>query len=206
FLKSAVIVDCKRIEDAYIYKYIVSEVKNNGRNISDLAVRALIEMTNGNMSSICCEISKLCAIYSKDETINHLNVLEVVQKSVEYSIYELSDALSKRDGNAAISLIKNMLLSKEEPSMLLSLISSHFRRLLFVSISDISNEELAMLLGVKEYAIKKAKENAKLFSVRKLKGVNELLENVDYMQKSGEMSSENCLFYVVFNIIHEKDN
>ncbi|MEG1499674.1 MAG: hypothetical protein RR400_01190, partial [Clostridia bacterium] len=44
FLKSAVIVDCRRIEDAYIYKYIVSEVKNNGRNISDLAVRALIEM------------------------------------------------------------------------------------------------------------------------------------------------------------------
>ena len=198
FLKNkAEFVDAKRMEKQFLVKIIVAELSKNGKKISADGVDALIEATNGYLTKIMNEIAKL-SYYCEEELITKKIVSEIVIKEVEYTVFELTEALSKRDGDKAISLLN--LMEKEQG--ILPLISNHFRRLFFISISDMSDKELSSYLGVKEYAITKSRSFLKGFSKVQLKNIINLLEEVDFKIKSGEMLGANALYYLVFKILY----
>ena len=113
-------------------------------------------------------------------------------------MFELTDALSKRDADKAVSLLS--LMDKDTKTF--NLVLNHFRRMFFASISDLEERELAELLGVKEYAIKKAKELSRNFSKLQLKNIYEMLGDVDFYIKNGQMQVENALYYLIFGILY----
>ena len=138
-------------------------------------------------------------VYSSTEDLITKAVVDaVVIKDAEYTVFELTDALGKKDGDRAMKLLS--LMEKEQG--VLSLISNHFRRLFFIGISDMTNAELASYLGVKEYAVVKARGQIKEFSKNQLRKINQLLEEIDYSIKSGAMQATNALYYLVFNILY----
>ena len=94
-----------------------------------------------------------------------------------------------------------MLLEKKDYSIL-GLITNHFRRIIFCGLSDYTNEELADMLKVKPFAVLKARNQSKLYSKIQLKKILELLEELDFMIKSGKMQYENAIYYLVFNILY----
>lgn len=195
--KDAESVDAKRMDKILLTKIIVNDLIKQGKKISAEAVDTLIEACNGYLTKIQNELVKIIN-YEDDELITKSVVDAVVIKDIEYTVFELTDALGKKDGDKALRLLS--LMEKEQG--VLSLISNHFRRLFFISISDMTNAELSNYLGVKEYAIIKAKGLLKEFSKNQLRKINKLLEEVDYSIKSGAMQPINALYYLVFNILY----
>ena len=116
----------------------------------------------------------------------------------EYMVFELTESLGAKKTSRAIELL-NLMLKQQG---LLALITNHFRRLFFISISDQDNKTLANLLGVKEYAVAKMRTQVKNFSKVQLKKIYSLLEEVDYMIKSGAMLQDTALNYLVFSILN----
>lgn len=197
FLKNVEFVDTKRMENSVLVKIIVSDLAKEGKKISKEAVEALIDSCNGYLTRITNELVKL-KYYCDGELITKAMVDEIVVKDVEYTVFELTDALTKRDGDKCLKLLS--LMEKEQG--VLSLITNHFRRLFFISISDMTDKELASYLGVKEYAITKARSQLKGFSKIQLRNINKQLEEYDYMIKSGQMLSNNALYTLVFSILY----
>ena len=60
------------------------------------------------------------------------------------------------------------------------------------------------MLGCKEFAITKAKEQGAKYSAKQLKDIQELILETDYNIKSGIMSQENALYYLIFAIVNMK--
>ena len=195
--KSIEFVDAKRMDKSFLVKIIVAELAKAGKKISSEGVEALIDASNGYLTRIMNEISKL-AYYTENELITKSMVEEIVTKDPEYTVFELTDALSRRDGDKALKLLSLM----EREQGVLSLITNHFRRLFYISITELSDKELALLLGVKEYAIIKARSSLKGFSKVQLKNINKLLEEIDYKIKSGSMLGVNALYFLVFKILY----
>ena len=65
-----------------------------------------------------------------------------------------------------------------------------------------TDNALSGLLGVKEYAIRKQREQVKNFSKLQLKKIYALLEEVDYKIKSGAMLADTALNYLVLSILY----
>lgn len=199
FLKNDVeVVETKRMDRSILVKIIVGELSKFGKKISSEAVDALIEACNSYLTKISNELVKLIYFCDEQELITKKMVDEIVIKDTEYTIFELTDALSKRDGDKALKLLSLM----EGDQGVLNLITNYFRRLFFISISDMSDKELSGYLAVKEYAITKARAQLKGFSKVQLRKINKLLEEVDYSIKSGKMQASNALYYLVFNILY----
>ena len=110
----------------------------------------------------------------------------------------MTDALSRRDANKAVSLLN--LMNKDTKTF--TLILNHFRRIFFTSISNLTDKELSEFLSVKEYAIVKAREIAKNFTRIQLKNIYEMLNDVDFYIKNGQMQIENGLYYLIFGILY----
>jgi len=190
-------VDAKRMDRNMITRIVFSELEKRGKQISTEAIDILIDSCNGYLTKIQNEIDKLCYYVNENSLITKKVIDELVTKDIEFTIFELTDALAQRKADKAIELLN--LMSKEQGT--LSMISNHFRRLFYISVSDMSNAELASYLGVKEYAILKARKQVNNFSKAQLKKIINLTEEVDFFTKSGKMQAENALYYLVFNIL-----
>lgn len=189
-------ISAKRLDDSSLKDLIVAELKSYGKSITSDAVQQLIESCCNYYSLIKNELEKLS---SCDEfEINAKIVENLVCKETEFTVFELTDALSRRDSGKAVALLN--LMDKDTKTF--SLVLNHFRRLFFVAVSDLSDKELADTLGVKEFAITKARSLSKNFSKIQLKNIYEMLNDVDFYIKNGQMQVENALFYLIFNIIY----
>lgn len=191
-------VDCSRFDKKLGYAVVINELSRLGKQISGEALDTLWDYCNGYLTRINNEIYKL-AYYDLNEPLITKKLVEnMVNKDSEFVIYELTDALSQKRGDKAIQIVDK--LSKEQG--IIGLITSHFRRLFFISTSDMSDKQLASLLNVKEFAIAKQRKQVKNFSKIQLKKIYSLLEKVDYNIKSGAMLQENALYYLVLSILY----
>ena len=153
------------------------------------------------MAFIDMEVKKLLA-YSKDsKVITESDVLSLVHKNIEYSVFELSNAVADKNREKAMTLLDLMIFSKESPQTLLSMLLSNFRRIFYVSVSKCSTSELASLLGVKEYSIKIAKKMAIKFTPKKLKQILDIGGKIDFDIKNSKMDDKSAIYYFVSNIL-----
>lgn len=189
-------VSAKRLDDRSLQELIVAGLKKHNKTITKDACEKLIEACCNYYSLIKNEVDKLASC--DDFEITDKIVESMVCKETEFTVFELTDALSKRDSQKAVSLLN--LMDKDTKTF--TLVLNHFRRLFFVAISDLSDKELAEVLGVKEYAIVKARTLAKNFSKMQLKNIYEMLDDVDFYIKNGQMQVENALYYLIFGILY----
>lgn len=196
--KDFVFVDASRMDQHTVGKLVIAYLAKQGKQISSEALTALIEACNGYLTRIFSELGKLVYYDVNSPLITKKMVDELVTKDTEFSVFELTEALSKKNGDKAIKILK--LMEKEQG--VFTLIANQFRRLFYASISDLPNLELAKLLGVKEFAVIKARQLAKGFSKAQLNKISSLLEELDFSVKSGAILQQNALYLLVFNIIY----
>ncbi len=189
-------ISAKRLDDKSLEEIVVSELKKYDKTITASACQKLIESCCNYYSLIKNELDKLIACV--DEEITEKTIDKLVCKETEFTVYELTEALSRRDADKAVGLLN--LMNKDTKTF--NLILNHFRRLFFSAISDLSDKELSELFGVKEFAIIKARQLAKNFTKLQLKNIYEMLNDVDFYIKYGQMQIENALFYLIFGILY----
>ena len=189
-------VSAKRLDDFSLKELIVADLHAHNKTITADACQQLIEACCNYYSLIKNELDKL--ISCDDDQITTKTIDNLVCKETEFTVFELTDALSKRDSQKAVSLLNLM----EKDTKTFSLVLNHFRRLFFVAVSGLSDKELSELLNVKEYAITKARTLSKNFSKLQLKNIYEMLNDVDFYIKNGQMQTENALYYLIFNILY----
>ena len=189
-------VSAKRLDDFSLKELIVADLHAHNKTITTDACQQLIEACCNYYSLIKNELDKL--ISCDDDQITTKTIDNLVCKETEFTVFELTDALSKRDSQKAVSLLNLM----EKDTKTFSLVLNHFRRLFFVAVSGLSDKELSELLNVKEYAITKARTLSKNLSKLQLKNIYEMLNDVDFYIKNGQMQTENALYYLIFNILY----
>ncbi len=189
-------VSAKRLDEKSLGEIVKRELEESGKIIREDAVSLLLSYCCDYYSLIKNELEKLKSCNFEEITTKQIE--DMVTRETEWTVFELTEALSKKDGQKVVNLLN--LMNKDTKTF--SLILNHFRRLFFVAVSKESDQELAKLLNVKEYAIVKSRQLTKNFSKIQLKNIYELMDNVDLYIKNGQMQIENALFYLIFGILY----
>ena len=187
-------ISAKRLDEESLKNIVEEELSKSHKAIKKEALSLLLSYCCDYYSLIKNELKKLSD--APTDVITEKDIANMVTKETEYSVFELTEALSKKDAKKAVELLS--LMDKDTKTF--NLILNHFRRLFFVAISK--DEDLSKLLNVKEYAIVKAKELSRNFSKIQLKNIYSLLDDVDFYIKNGQMQIENALYYLIFSILY----
>ncbi len=118
-----------------------------------------------DMARIANETEKLLC-YCTAENITRLTdeiVDMLVYPDSEYKIYELANALSRKNYSSFIKIVKELSTKGFNETSLLSSLASYFRGLYECLVMHGSEREIATALGIKEYAVKKNREQALKF-------------------------------------------
>ena len=161
----------------------------------ELLKQANLEIENKTLDllvSRCLEITQLEKEIAKLILYNQKideNVIEtMVSEPLEDNVFELSNALLKKDSKKVMKVYTDLKKQKVEPIQLISMLSNQLRLLIEVSILKDKyryDEDLAKILNVHPYRIKLARENTRKFTLTQIKKMLIDLAQLDIDIKKG---------------------
>lgn len=193
------IVDCSKLDRRTVLSWIAVRSREYGSSITESAAQMLIDYCAGDMSRVAAELGKLCS-YRLDGVISEDDVASLTAPTLDFKIFALSEAVAARDSKKAAVVLKSLTESGASPVMLIGMLYSHFRRLLYTAITP-QYDRMPADLGVKEFAVRKAKEQAGKFTPKKLKKICDGLQETDFDIKSGRITDKVALELTVLRAL-----
>ena len=199
--KNVTTVDCSKGDLLLLSGWISSKAKSAGLTVSNLAVNKIIDYCCYDMTRINGETEKLISYALGKSQITEADVDALCVKETDYKLYEVVDFIASRRYDRAYESFTEMLDSAGDGQKLFVSLYYHFRKLFYVSVSNESDKALSEYLGIKEFAVKKAREQARRFSPKRLKAVTDKLEKEDADFKQGKLEAQSVIWNGILNIL-----
>lgn len=200
---NVVTVDCGRGDLSVLTEWVMRTVRRSGLAISQVSAEKVCEFSLRDMTKIANETDKLISFAREKGEVSERDVESLVVKDTEYQIYEMTERIGRKDVTGALTILKEMQAKGETPQRLMTSLYLYFRRLLHISISRESDGVLSKKLGIKEYAVKKCREQAARFRRKTLKRAVDRLTDYDFAAKTGCIAFDDALFSGIFYIMAE---
>jgi len=154
-LKNGICAEFDTPDESALIQWIISEAKSKNRNISRADAAFLLHTAPPGMGSYLTELDKL-ADYTQD-TITKQDIAALTTKSVEYSIFQLVDAIGNKNLKNAVDIYNNLLFLKMSPFMVLVMAARQFKLILACAKLHANNKntaEIAKLLDIKDFTVR----------------------------------------------------
>ena len=177
----------------------------NKKKISQELCAYLIDITDGTMTALAGEISKICAFSGADE-ICKADIDAVVEPVLDAVVYQMTECLAQGNHGAALLKLQQLLKMQQEPLGILGAIGSHFRKMGVARIlldNGKNAEDLMRLTGIKDYPARKTIAAARRFSARFYKRVAELVLETDRGMKTSYDDPHRLLEVLLMDIARE---
>lgn len=196
-------IECEKVSDKYLINWVKEKLSRCNLDTDLKVIQKLIEFCNNSITKLDIEIDKLSSVKNQamSRNITDEDIENYITKDIEYIIFDLSNAICKKDKDRVYLLVDTMLKNKEQPVTIISLLTNHFRRLFFISRSTFYDKQLAEYLGVKEFAVPRYREQLRNFTQRELKNIFDKCVEVEFDVKSGKMEGRNAINYLIAFIL-----
>ena len=206
--KNHVFLETKKMYDNQIPDWITSFVQEHKFKINPKASFLLSEFLGNDLSKISKEVEKLFINLKEGDEITTDLVQDNIGISKEFNVFELQDAIAKKDilkANRIINYFSDN--EKEHPAiMTLSSLYGYFTKVLLYHFApDKSKFAVAQTLGVNPFFVDGYAKAAQNYNTAKLKAIFSYLKEYDLKTKgvdnsgvdNGELMKE-----MLFKILH----
>lgn len=185
-------VDCNRADEETVTKWIYVTLRNAKISASVELCALIAGYCRCNMSRVALEVEKLTH-YKKEGVLTREEADALVYKDSDYRIYEMTNAVSRRDFDTFCTIEAELCRKAGDETSVLSGLFSYFKNLLTLISSDGSDKQLSEILNMKEYGVKKSREQARAIGKDRLKGLVFAIYSALADIKCGNLTPESAL-------------
>jgi DNA polymerase III subunit delta len=206
--KNAVYFESSKMYDNQLQDWISNYIKDLGYSIAPKAAFLMAEFLGNDLSKITNEIGKLLISIPAGGEITAELIQNNIGISKDYNIFELQDALAKKDVLKANRIVNYFAGNeKEHPAiMTISTLYGYFSKILkYHFLADKSKFAAAQALGVNPYFVDGYAKAAAVYNTAKLKYIFSCLKECDLKSKGVEnssVSSGELVKELVYKILH----
>ena len=207
--KNGVVFESTPLYDNKIPAWIEEYVREKGFGMHARGAALLAEYLGNDLSKIANELDKLLLNLEKGHEITPEQIQDNIGISKEYNVFELQDALAKRNVVKANQIIDYFAANpKANPiQMVLGVLNTYFSKVLKYHYAiDKSPQGLARELGVNPFFVKDYEFAGRSYTKAKLFQIIDYLRNYDLKSKgvdaSGNTTDGELLKELIFKIIH----
>ena len=155
----------------------------------DLA-KYFVSRIGTSMDELYNEADKLISYVYEKRTATKEDIDTVCTRQLSDKIFDIMDYMGKKDRENSIGFYLDLIGLQESPVKILALINTHFTRLYNIKhlLADGKSVEIASLIKIPPFFVKKYIEQANNFSMDTLKDALEYGIFVDNAIKTGEMN------------------
>ncbi|MCL2285893.1 MAG: DNA polymerase III subunit delta [Firmicutes bacterium] len=191
--KVGVVLDCTPPTVQTLATWVTRLAKERGKILPPHAAHLLVQTVGTNMSAISREMDKLAAYCGENTEISPADIKEICTPTLESRIFDLTKAMGSGRVSDALAMYKNMLMLKESPIMILTMI---IRQLRIILLSKCAKEkgmtvmQTAQQFNLRDFMVSEALEQGRRFTVDGLLSALEDCLETDVKIKTGLISPE----------------
>ena len=189
--KGKTVIEFKQPVAGELPRWIVERTTRQGGSIEPAAAHRLAGLTGSDLRRLDQEIVKLIIYVNGQRAIDEKDVNLLVSDASLSSVFDLVDALGRREGQRATHELHHLLDQGENPLGLLAMIVRQFRLLILVNELQergLSPDAMAKQLGQHPFVIKKLNEQVRHFSMANLEAIYRRLLEIEVEIKTGQTS------------------
>ena len=185
--------ELKMPDENALKRWIGKRVRDAGLNITVSAWSSFFARTGDSMDNMSNEMDKLIAYCTGSDAIREEDVEAVCMNWIEDRVFDLIEAIAGRDPKRVMALYRDMLLKREAPLRILSLMRSQFARLLTLkemSLRRESDETIAKMTRIPKFYLGKNRRLAANFSPDELCSLLSDSDDLDGAIKTGRIQPQ----------------
>jgi DNA polymerase-3 subunit delta len=166
------IVTFKPLDEHGLTKYICRELAKADMQIDNPTAVYLARYVGFDLTLIHQEIQKLISYKLGEEIVTRKDIEACCTKNIENKIYDIMNAVGKKEQSKAVSLYHDLLMNKEKPMRILNLIAKQFRQMLQCKVLHDKNASVSTItkkLRISNYVIRKMLGQTKVYTDLQLK-------------------------------------
>lgn len=186
--KYGVVCNFESLKPIQISKRIKSLCNAYKVNIDERTINYFIETCGTKMISLINEIRKLIEYVGENGTITIKDIDMLSIKELDSVIFDLTDAIGKKNSADSIRILKELLYNKEPIQKILITLYNHLKKIYLTKLADKYNEDATEVLCLKPnqmFLITKYKKQASYFKQEELRNMLQKLIDLDYKSKQG---------------------
>lgn len=199
--KNVTVIHKETIDEKDLPKFVIKEFLNNGYKIDYKTASYFVDYVGKNVDILLSEINKMIIYKDTDKEIFIEDILNISSKGFNDNVFDLSDAIMKKDFKKIFSCYNDLMILKEEPIKIIALLASQFTLVYqskLLSKEGFMRKDIASTLKVHPYRVKLALETN--YPDFELKDILKKLHNLDYEIKTGKVDKivglENFLLHL----------
>jgi DNA polymerase III subunit delta len=185
---------------AQLEAWITRRAAAEGAQMAREAARLLAVEVGEDLRLLAHEIAKLTTYVGRGGTIRVEDVRALTPTSRQAKVFDLTDALARRERSLALALLHELLAAGESPLGIVALTAYTTRALLQVKAlaeRGLRAPQIAQTAGMAPYVVEKSLAAARQFSFAQLETAHRRLLEVDTALKNSRMTPELALDLLV---------
>ncbi|TES92586.1 MAG: DNA polymerase III subunit delta [Candidatus Cloacimonadota bacterium] len=178
----------KKLKTDSLEKWIIDYVGKRGCSIEKEAALAIIEFSGDNQISLSGEIEKMITFVGEKKALKKVDVLNILTSNKVKNVFDLKEAIGKRELKNALSILNYLLEWGEVPEIILAVLRNFFLRLrgvLYYKRKGLLYNDIVKKMRVMSFIISKEMNYLRNFSQDELKVRLNLLYDAEVRMKTG---------------------
>jgi DNA polymerase III subunit delta len=176
--------------------WVTRRARAQQRRITPEATRMLVESLGDDLRMLASEIDKLGTYVGEGGEIGPEDVRALTPVARQSKVFDLTDALTRRDTSTALALLHELLANGESPLGIVALTAFQTRSLMQVKLlSDrgMPAHQIASAAGIAPFVVEKSLRLARRFTFTQLEAAHRTLLEIDTSLKRSRMTPELAL-------------
>ena len=181
-------------------EWVARRARAQGHRIAPEAARTLVESLGDDLRMLAGEIDKLGTYVGAGAEIRLEDIEALTPVSRQARVFDLTDALARRDTATALRLLHELLANGESPLGIVALTAFQTRALMQVKLlteRGMGAYQIASTAGLAPFVVEKSLPLARHFSFAQLETAHRALLEIDIALKRSRMTPELALDLLV---------
>jgi len=201
------VVEFSRLKAADLLKWLSKTAREEGCNLDREAAEELLTRCGNEMFVLYNEVRKLAIYTGGGKAIGVKAVRELVTGNVDENVFEVVDAIGKKDCIRALSGIQNLLMQKQQPPQIIGMVARQLRLILQVRglvEAGLAREEIISSLKLHPFVYRKIYQQRNNFNLQQLINSLNTLADLDYSIKTGRAAFYPSIENLIVKICAQK--
>ncbi len=201
--KKAEIAVCEAPPQQELAGWVTRRVQQKGATIERAAAHELATFVGRNLRLLDNELEKLISYRAGEGPIRREDVRLLVPYAQEANIFDMVDAIGRREGAVAVRLLRELLRDGAAPLYLLAMIVRQFR--ILIQVADqigqgLDKFAIAKAIGLHPFPTGKAMQQVRQWRLSELEAVYDRLLETDLAIKTGKLPDDLALDLLVVEL------
>lgn len=192
--------EAKELKGKNLITWVMDYCEENKKSLSQINAQVFVEIVGENRSMLEAQLDKIFTFTADKPEITLEDITALSTALKEYSIFDLQDAIAKKDKTRALKLAYNLIDKGQEPVFIIHMLTRYFTGLSRVNeMAEQNMNEMAAarIVGTHPYYYKNYKNARRAFSDRELFNIGRALMNADLAVKTTSADSKTIVSMLI---------